>query len=269
MTAGNPPRDAVAGAVRRDRIVIGVCVALIVILAWAYLVSVAKRMSSSGAMTGSMAGMSMPMSTSWRLGDFAFTLTMWSVMMVGMMAPSATPMLLLFARSRAQRGAGGVPSVVLLFGLGYFVVWVGFSALATLAQWSLHTAALLSPAMVVASPRLAGAVLIGAGLYQWSPAKNTCLHHCQSPVGFLMSHWRDGARGALQMGLHHGFYCLGCCWALMVVLFAVGVMNLAWVGLLTVFVLLERLVRWGSWVARLGGGVLVTLGVLMLAGIPR
>ena len=106
------------------------------------------------------------------------------------------------------------------------------------------------------------ALLIAAGVYQLTPAKRACLEHCQSPLGFLMSHWRDGPAGTYQMGIRHGIYCLGCCWALMAVLFAVGVMNLAWVGALTVFILLERIGRRGALVARVGGVLMVGLGIL-------
>jgi predicted metal-binding membrane protein len=151
---------------------------------------------------------------------------------------------------------------VLLFALGYMTVWLGFSAAATLAQWALHHAALLSVSMAVASPRVAGALLVAAGVYQLTPAKRACLEHCQSPLGFLMSHWRDGPAGTYQMGIRHGIYCLGCCWALMAVLFAVGVMNLAWVGTLTVFILLERLGGHSVRVARLGAVLMIGLGVL-------
>jgi predicted metal-binding membrane protein len=165
---------------------------------------------------------------------------------------------------QARRDRHGVHIAVLVFGLGYLAIWLGFSAAAALAQAALHQAALLSPAMKIASARLSGAILIGAGVYQLTPAKRACLRHCQSPLGFLMSNWRDGARGALRMGLRHGLYCLGCCWAAMGVLFVVGVMNLAWVGLLAVFILLERFGRAGMLVARVGGIVMLLVGVFLL-----
>ena len=252
----------------RDNILIVSSIVLIAALAWAYLVLLQQRMSPSGAPAATMAGMGM-MDAPWRTTDVLFTLTMWFVMMVGMMSPAAAPVLLLFAATRARRAERGAPTAVLLFGLGYFTVWLGFSACATLAQWALHDAALLSPAMAAASGRVAGALLIAAGVYQLTPAKRACLQHCQSPVGFLMSHWRDGRGGALRMGFHHGLYCLGCCWALMGVLFAVGVMNLAWVGALTMFILLERIGRTGALVARVGGVLMVGLGFLVIAGWRR
>jgi predicted metal-binding membrane protein len=187
---------------------------------------------------------------------------MWVVMMVGMMAPAAVPMLLLFAGVNAGRRGN-----VLAFGFGYFAVWTGFSALATFAQWALHQAAMLSPPMKTASPRLAGVILLGAGAYQLTPWKARCLTHCRSPLGFVMTNWHAGKLGAVRMGVSHGKYCLGCCWALMCVLFAVGVMNLVWVAVLTVFVLIEKIGPAGATVARLAGAAIAIGGILLIAGI--
>ena len=178
-------------------------------------------------------------------------------------------MLLVVAASHARRAQRGVPSPVLPFALGYLTIWLGFSAGATLAQFGLQRAALLTSTMAVASPRLAGLLLFAAGAYQLTPAKRACLEHCQTPMAFLMTHWREGRGGAFQMGLRHGIHCLGCCWALMAVLFAVGVMNLVWVAALTVFILAERVGRTGALVSRVGGVVMVGLGVLALAGWGR
>ena len=133
-----------------------------------------------------------------------------------------------------------------------------------MAQWALHQAALLSSAMATSSTAVGGAILVGAGVYQLSPLKGRCLTGCQSPLGFLMGNWRDGLRGAFAMGMRHGTFCLGCCWALMGVLFVVGVMNLAWVGLLTVFILLERFGHAGMLAARVGGIVMVAAGVFLV-----
>ena len=152
-----------------------------------------------------------------------------------------------------------------MFALGYVAVWAGFSAFATLAQWGLHQAALLSPMMATTSSRLAAAIVIAAGVYQLTPLKRACLTHCQTPMGFLMSHWRDGTAGAFRMGLQHGLYCVGCCWVLMCVLFAVGVMNLVWVAVLTAFILVEKLGLGGVHVSRIGGALLIGTGAVMLA----
>ena len=244
---------------------IATCVALVTALAWAYLVVLDRQMSSSAESQAAMAKMGMIMAASWRTPDVFFAFTMWAVMMVGMMSASAGPVLLLFAGLQARRGERQVPLAVLLFGLGYIAVWVGFSVCAALAQWALHEAALLSSTMAATSPLLGGAVLVAAGAYQLTPAKGACLRHCQSPLGFLLSHWREGASGALQMGVRHGAYCLGCCWALMGVLFAVGVMNLAWVAAISAFVLLEKTGRSGAQVARVGGVAMMAWGIFFAA----
>jgi predicted metal-binding membrane protein len=194
-----------------------------------------------------------------------FTFAMWAVMMVGMMAGSAAPVLLLFAATRAGRQQRGVPLAVLMFGLGYAAAWTGFSACAAIAQWALQRAAMLSPAMAASSPYLGGAILIVAGAYQLTPWKGACLTQCRSPLGFLMTNWRSGALGALQMGTRHGAYCLGCCWALMCVLFVVGVMNLVWVAALTGLVLLEKIGPAGAMVARVAGAVMMLAGISLIA----
>jgi len=150
------------------------------------------------------------------------------------------------------------------FGLGYLAVWTGFSACAAIAQEALHRAALLSGGMAASSPRVAGAILIAAGAYQLTPFKGACLTWCRSPLGFLMSNWRDGALGAFRMGLSHGLYCLGCCWALMCVLFAVGVMNLLWVAGLTALVLLEKVGPLGAVAARVTGVIMIAVGAMWL-----
>jgi predicted metal-binding membrane protein len=252
---------------RRDRLLIAACLVLITALAWAYIVRLERQMSASMEHDTMMAEMGMAMDMPWTATDVWFTFTMWVVMMIGMMTGAAAPVLLLFARARAARSKRGVLLAVLMFGSGYLIVWVGFSAAAALAQWRLHEAALLSSAMAATSPRLAGAILVAAGAYQVTPVKGACLTHCRSPLGFLMSSWRDGPSGALQMGLRHGAYCLGCCWALMCVLFAVGVMNLIWVAGLTVFVLIEKVGPAGTVVARLAGVAMMGFGVLIITAV--
>jgi predicted metal-binding membrane protein len=259
--------SSIAALPRRDRLLISTCIVLITALAWAYLVHLGRQMSSSMEHDTMMAQMGMTMDVPWTAADVFFTFTMWSVMMVGMMTAPAAPMLLLFAGAHSGGGKRGLSLTVLLFGLGYVAVWVGFSAGASLVQWALHGTALLTPAMAASSPRLGGAILIAAGAYQLTPVKSACLTACRSPLGFLMTNWRDGAMGALRMGLRHGTYCLGCCWALMCVLFVVGVMNLMWVALLTVFVLVEKIGPAGALVARLAGALMVVVGILLVAGV--
>ena len=254
-----------AGPPRLDRVVIASCVVLITALAWAYLVHLHRQMSSSIEADSMVATMGMVMNHSWGTHEVVVTFVMWAVMMVGMMTPTALPVLLLFAGAHAQRAERGVPLAIPLFGLGYITVWLGFSTGAAVAQWALHQAALLSSTMATSSPRLGGAILIAAGAYQLTPLKGSCLTQCQSPLGFLMSNWHDGATGALRMGLRHGTFCLGCCWSLMGVLFVVGVMNLAWVGVLTVFVLVEKIGPTGARVARVGGAILIAFGVIFVS----
>ena len=251
---------------RRDRALIASCILLITALAWAYLVHLNRRMTSPIEGDTTMAAMGMVMDQPWGLGDLLLTFVMWAVMMVGMMAVSALPVLLLFAGMQAQRADRGVVPAVPSFGLGYLVVWVVFSACATAAQWALHEGALLSSTMATSSTTVAGVILIAAGAYQLTPLKTGCLAHCQSPLGFLMSHWRDGSSGAFLMGFRHGIFCLGCCWALMAVLFVVGVMNLAWVGVLTLFILAEKVGFIGPRVSRAGGALLIALGAVVLSG---
>lgn len=156
-----------------------------------------------------------------------------------------------------------------IFVTGYVLVWTGFSLLAALAQWGLHAGMLLSPMMVSTSSLLGGGLLLAAGLFQWTSLKSTCLAHCRSPLGFLTTEWREGTWGALVMGLRHGSYCTGCCWALMALLFVTGVMNLLWVAAITAFVLVEKIVPRGELVGRIGGGVLVIAGLAMLGQLWR
>jgi len=231
-------------------------------LSWGYLVYQSWAMDHMD-----LVNMAMPGAQQWELFDLAVVFTMWAVMMVGMMAPSASPVVLLFARIQNGRQSKVSPGMASgLFLLGYLLAWTGFSAAATLIQWGMHSAMLISPAMAATSPLVGGAVLIAAGIYQWTPAKHACLSHCRTPLGFLLNEWRDGARGALVMGLRHGLYCTGCCWLLMGVLFVVGVMNLLWVALLAVFVLLEKTLPQGRWISHATGLGLITWGSWMARG---
>lgn len=249
----------------RQRVVIASCIAVVCVVAWWYLIRLRGQMSSVAGTGMSMMEMGMVTNAPWGVGDALFTFTMWTVMMIGMMTPSATPVLMVFAASHVRRAERGVPVAVPAFGLGYVAVWAGFSAVATLAQWALHQTALLSPAMATTSSYLGATILIAAGVYQLTPLKRACLTHCQTPMGFLMSHWRDGPAGAFRMGWQHGLYCVGCCWALMGVLFAVGVMNLVWVAVLTAFILVEKLGVGGRHVSRIAGALLICGGVAMVA----
>ena len=249
----------------RDRVLVASCILVVCVLAWAYLVHLDAQMAAATTSPAAMAGMTMTAHPAWQPIDFLLTFTMWAVMMVGMMGTIAAPVLLLVGASSARSAEPRASTPVLPFALGYLTTWLAFSACATLAQWALSQAAMLSSAMAVTSPRLAGALLVAAGVYQLTPMKRACLTHCETPMAFLMRRWRAGPRGAYQMGVRHGLYCVGCCWALMVVLFAVGVMNLVWVAVLTVFILAERIGRFGALVSRAGGVVMVLLGAVFIA----
>ncbi len=228
-------------------------------LSWMYLVFVASR-------TGDMSSvLSMPMTPAWSPVQTALMAVMWAVMMAAMMLPSAIPMVLAydsFGRGTVGDRGGSTP----LFVAGYIVVWAAFAVGATALQWLLATVALVDGMGVVTESWFSGALLIGAGIVQFSPGKLRSLEACRTPMGFLMTSWREGKAGALQMGLHHGRLCLGCCWSLMVLLFVLGVMNLAWVAVLAIFVLAEKVAPRGVMVSRVGGVVLALWGVVVLGG---
>ena len=259
---------------KRDRVLVLCGLVIVSALAWSYLFQQAHSMQpmnmdgmnmSSMDMSGMDMGMSMsmPQTHPWGALDLLLIFTMWAVMMVAMMVPTAGPMVLLFAafnRKRREQQRPFVPTGVFL--LGYLMIWITFSVIAALAQWSLHRAALLSPMMISTSPVLGGSLLIAAGIFQWTSLKNTCLTHCRSPLDFFSSHWREGTSGALRMGLRHGVYCVGCCWVLMALLFVAGVMNLFWIAALSVFVLVEKTIpsRTNKWVGRMAGFVLIGWG---------
>ncbi|GIX48587.1 MAG: metal-binding protein [Candidatus Tectimicrobiota bacterium] len=246
---------------KRDRLVVMSGLVGIAALAWAYMGYLAADMA---AMDAAMA-LAMPRLQAWGLLELVLLGVMWAVMMVAMMVPTAAPMLLLFATINRRRRAQQRPYVpTAIFLGGYLLVWTAFSAVATLAQWGLHAAALLSPMMASRSPLLGGGLLLAAGIYQWTPLKYTCLRHCRTPLGFLMTDWREGAKGALAMGIKHGLYCTGCCWVLMALLFVAGVMNLLWVAAITAFVLVEKVAPRGDWVGRLAGSSLVAAGLVLL-----
>src|SRR5690606_12896165 len=184
----------------------------------------------------------------WTLATFGLMFQMWLIMMVGMMVPSSMPTILLYARVQHHwLPKQSAARHVALFTAGYLVAWAAFSAIATTAQWALNASGLLAPMTMSVGTKLGAALFAAAGLYQLSPLKNVCLRHCRSPAEFLADHRRPGVAGAFVTGAHHGLYCVGCCWLLMALLFAGGVMNLLWVAALAVLVLLEKLVPYGHW----------------------
>jgi len=256
--------DPIAALVGRDRALVWAGVAGLALVAWLYLVRLSRGMAIAPEGMAGMPGMS-PVLVPWTLADYGATVAMWAIMMVAMMLPSAAPLVLLFAAvNRKRREEGGLAVSTGVFVLGYLGAWGAFSVGAALAQWGLHTAALLSPFMATTSPIVAGALLIAAGVYQLTPLKAACLAKCRSPLGFLLTEWREGAAGALRMGLRHGAYCLGCCWLLMGLLFVTGVMNLVWVAVIALFVLLEKVAPGGVVVGRAGSVALILGGIVLL-----
>ncbi len=259
-TARDTHADRMASAtnleafLKRDRWFVLAGLAGATAIAWAYLV----------VMAGDMDAVAMPVVAPWSALDFWLMFVMWAVMMVGMMLPSAAPMILLYAAvSRRQRRRGHVFAPTGVFAAGYVVAWTAFSLAATALQGALEQAALLSPMMAATSPYLGGALLVAAGVYQWTPLKHACLENCRAPAEFLSRSWRNGTGGAIAMGVHHGAYCVGCCWVLMGLLFVAGVMNLLWVAAITAFVLIEKIAPGGHRFARAAGVLFVAAGVYM------
>ncbi len=273
--------SAVETLLRKDRAIVATGRVATTLLAWLYLLTGAGTSMSPAAMTslkvlGRMAmPMSTPMSTpmpmsggaGWSASYWLIMLAMWWVMMIAMMLPSAAPAVLLYARvrrhGREDETASAAPTAA--FVLGYLVAWLAFSAAATALQAGLEKIGLIDRMMMWSTDRtLTAAFLLAAGIFQLSPLKSVCLEHCRTPVEFLTRHWRQGRLGALRMGLQHGAYCVGCCWLLMALLFAGGVMNLIWIAGLTILVLVEKLAPHGGRTAKAIGLLLIVAGTYVL-----
>ncbi len=258
--------DPSAGSLRlprdqplRDRVVIWLGLAAVTALSW---LDVYRQMGPMGGMVD----LAMPAAyVPWTAADFALNMAIWWAMMPGMMLPSAAPMILTFAtinRQKRRRGQPFVPTMV--FSSGYLIAWGVFGIFATLADWGSERAALISPLTGKLTPILGAVVVTAAGIYQLTPLKSVCLTHCRSPFNFVLNHWRAGITGALRMGVEHGLYCLGCCWFLMALLFAAGIMSPLWMAVITVFVLVEKLFPAGQWIARVSGVAMLGVGVFLL-----
>jgi predicted metal-binding membrane protein len=235
--------------------------------------------SWSYLLRGAGTGMDVPAMATWQFPPFGSSssqgqwagsywllmLAMWWVMMIAMMLPSAAPMVLLYGRVHHRHGQDSRSNPV-VFVVGYLSSWLAFSLLATSLQWTLERSGLLDSMLMWSTNRTLSALLLMlAGFYQFTGLKNHCLIHCRSPGEWLSSHWQSGPAGALRMGAHHGLYCVGCCWGLMLMLFVGGIMNLVWIGGLAVLVLLEKLLPGGEWVASAAGGVMLLTSVYLLA----
>src|SRR5688572_1850801 len=256
---------------RHDRILVIAAILAVTALAWAYIVSISIAPPGQSSIMADMPGMEMaqPSFTPWGPATFAFMFVMWTIMMVGMMLPSATPMVLIYAGVARRAVAHGKPfAAVAWFVGGYLFAWFGFALMATLAQWALESTLLLTP-MGKADNAFGGGVLIIAGLYQWSPLKDHCLSQCQSPLLFVQRHggFQRSPRGSFSLGTRHGLYCVGCCWTLMLLLFVAGIMNLLWIAGLAVFVLIEKTVPASRWLSRFIGICLILSGVALSTGL--
>ena len=257
-SVGSPGRSPAPAVSPRERALLLAALALLTTLAWLDLFHLGAAMSMAA----------MPGMRPWAGTEFALAWLMWTVMMVGMMTPSAAPMLLthaLVAKSAARASRRFASTA--WFASGYLLAWTGFSLVAAAAQFTLQRAGWLTPGLAPARPALAAGVLIVAGLYQLTALKSACLSHCRAPLRFIQHHggFRPHASGALALGLRHGLYCIGCCWALMALLFAVGIMNLAWVAAIAGCVLVEKALPVGPRFARLSGLACAAWGLALLA----
>ena len=257
---------------RRDRWVVSIALAVIILGAWVYTLAGAGMEMSAFEMTRHSlmdmdASMLAATEISWSPAYALLMLAMWWVMMIAMMLPSATPTILLAAALNRRSNNVDPPfGATGYFTAGYLLTWLFFSAVAVAMQWGLAQANLVSQLMQSSSHWLTGVLLCAAGLWQFTPVKQACLRHCRSPVVFLTERRRSGNRGALLMGIEHGAYCLGCCWFLMTLLFVGGVMNLYWIAGLAAYVLAEKLLPAATWLGRATGVGLVIWGVMVLAG---
>ena len=234
-------------------------IAIILAVSWALVAWMTLDVSHS------VVKLMMPIDASWSSSTIAAVFVMWAMMMVAMMLPSAAPMVLTFDRISKQRSNNSTSRLdVLVFVAAYLVVWVVYSVLATGVQWGLQRFGLLTPMITSRPVWLTSSIFVLAGLYQFSPLKHACLGRCRTPLIFLMQEWREGFSGAWIVGLKHGLYCTGCCWALMLLLFAAGVMNLVWIVLLMMLVAFEKWPHSPIWISRTYGGILVLVGIVNL-----
>jgi predicted metal-binding membrane protein len=256
----------VEGLFRRETVVVTAALILLILLAWLALLAGAGTGMSTIAMSGWWLPMSLPAGESWSWTPYYWliALIMWAVMMVAMMLPSAAPMVLLYARvvrhADAKDCTRQAPASIAAFAGGYLTLWILFSVLAVVLQFGLERSGLMTMMMSSRSSVLSGGLLIAAGLYQLSPLKTACLRHCRGSAQFLSEHWRPGVAGAWRMGLDHGAFCVGCCAALMLLLFVGGIMNLVWIAGLTLFVAIEKLAPSGPAIAKCASIVLLLAG---------
>ena len=253
------PPTFVEHVLQSDRASALVLLVLLPVVCWMWIVVMARDMY--GPMTGASAWM---MTANWDLWHLSLLWAMWTVMMAGMMLPSASPLLLLYGAVARRSVRETARRQVYALAAGYLIAWTVFSLAATALQRGFAALLLVSPMMEATNSRVTAGLLLLAGLYQLTPIKHACLRTCQSPLGFLMTRWRSGSSGALRLGIEHGAHCVGCCWALMLLLFAGGVMNLTVIAALTAFVAVEKLVPPRLHVARISGVLLMVAGFWMI-----
>jgi len=269
----NPSADSLASkrtdilapdAMTDDRIqrrVFASALLALVVASWSYLVYQDWAMRHMD-----LVDMAMPGAGPWSFADFVLVFVMWALMMIAMMLPSVLPTLRSYRAVVSKRDHRAHPdALTAVFAAGYVFTWTICSAIATVTQSVLHAFSLVSPAMRAASPSIAGALLIAAGIYQWTPSKRACLAQCASPLQFLLRHWRPGASGAWRMGIVHGAYCAGCCWMLMALLFVYGMMNLAWIIAIAIYVPSEKLLPAQRWLPLVTGALLIFWGGTVLS----
>ena len=249
-----PKRTLIETALKHERAATGTLLVLVPLLCWAWVALMARDMH--GTMQGASAWM---MTVHWDAKHLVLLCAMWVAMMTAMMLPSAAPLVLLYAGALRTRNDEHAGRKLYALAAGYLFVWVLFSVAATMLQRVLASSLLLTPMMEPASPVAAAVLLAIAGLYQLTPLKRACLRACRSPLPFLLQHWRAGASNAFRLGARHGTYCLGCCWALMLLLFAGGIMNLFVVIALTAWVLVEKFGPFGESTAKASGAALLAL----------
>jgi predicted metal-binding membrane protein len=257
-SSNDASRTLLEAALRHERFVTSTLLVGIPLACWTWIALMARDMY--GSMLGPSAWM---MTATWDAPHLVLLWAMWAVMMTAMMLPSASPLLLLYAGALRTRGVAAAGRQLYAMAAGYVLVWALFSVAATVLQRILSSALVLTPMMEPATPAAGALVLAIAGVYQLTPLKSACLRVCRSPLSYLLQHWRSGAAGAFRLGVRHGAYCVGCCWALMLLLFAGGVMNLVVIVALTVWVLVEKFAPFGEQTARVSGVALLALAVFM------
>jgi predicted metal-binding membrane protein len=261
------PGSGLALFLKRDRVVVLVALSIITALAWLYLWLGATPMRAVQPMSGAMTVQSgMPAFAQWSSAHAISQFAMWAVMMVGMMTPTVAPVVLLYSRVADQAPTRKF-APPMWFVLGYLMAWTAFAMGATASQWALERAALLTPMLASANRYFGGAILLAAGAYQWSPFKVSCLSRCRAPLSFIQQHggFKPAITSSVRLGLLHGAYCIGCCWALMTLLFLAGVMNFLWIAAIMILVLLEKLAPQGGTIARVAGAGAIVAGAWMLA----